>query len=486
MMMYMVHNSEMKPILHIAAVLMLILASGCSLEPRTTPAERQLVERAGRPYDQPFEKRVLPELADRPDWTDVLHRAFLANGQLEAAYFEWKAAMTRVAPAAVWPNSNLQVGFQYAFGKGAMKGWNATTLTAGFDPAVMLTFPVKAEQSGKVALDAARAAGKRFQAAKFSLQQKVLTTWLDYVLTAEKVRIQTENTSLLKTVADIAARRVQAGGPQQDLLKAQTEYDLARNELGNLVSQQTALRAMLNGLLARPPDAALAPPDRLPPPRPLISDDARLIAEGTANNPELGELAHEVAGRDNALELARLAYLPDFSPQFGIEGNVKQVAGMMIGLPTNLIKIRGAIDEAASNLRQTQALLRQGQADRGAQVVATLVALRNNERQVDLLETAVVPKARQLWEASGKAYSAGNISFADLIDSQRTLLQVRLLIAEARTAREKRLAELEALAGVDVETLASPTTQPAAQPAAQPATQPATQPAARQEPISGK
>ena len=39
----------------------------------------------------------------------------------------------------------------------------------------------------------------------------------------------------------------------------------------------------------------------------------------------------------------------------------------------------------------------------------------------------------------------------------------RLTIAEAQAAREKSLADLEALAGADVETLARSTTQPTTQ-----------------------
>lgn len=439
----------------------LALLTGCSLESKATSDERLRLERAGDAYEPPFEERSLPELPDQPDWTDVLHRAFLANGDLEAAYFDWKAAVTRVAPAAAWPNSNLQVGFSAAFGKGAMKGWNATTLSAGFDPAMMLTLPVKSEQAGKVALDSARAAGKRFEAAKFGLQQKVLTTWLDYALTAEKIRIQIETASLLKTIRQTAARRVQAGGALQDLLKAQTEYETACNELANLQSEQAALRAMLNSMLVRSPEAPLAPPDKLPPPRRLPANDAQLIAVAVRNSPELAAMAHELAGREDALEQARLAYLPDFSPQFSIEGSFQQMAGLMINLPTSLIKIRGAIDEAGANLRQTQALLRQGRADRAGQFIATLVALRNDERQAALLENSILPQARQIWGASSQAYAAGIIPFADLIDTQRSLLQLRLLIAEARIARDKRLAEMETLAGVDVEALAAPTTLPA-------------------------
>jgi hypothetical protein len=41
----------------------------------------------------------------------------------------------------------------------------------------------------------------------------------------------------------------------------------------------------------------------------------------------------------------------------------------------------------------------------------------------------------------------------DLSAGERLVLELRGLLAEARIARERRLAELEALAGFDVETL---------------------------------
>jgi outer membrane protein TolC len=72
----------------------------------------------------------------------------------------------------------------------------------------------------------------------------------------------------------------------------------------------------------------------------------------------------------------------------------------------------------------------------------------------------VVPVVEQLINSSREAYAAGSVQFADLIDSQRTYISVRVLVAEARIEREKRLAELEALAGVDIETLGWPEMAP--------------------------
>src|SRR5262249_15627135 len=142
-------------------------------------------------------------------------------------------------------------------------------------------------------------------------------------------------------------------------------------------------------------------------------------------------------------------------------------------LPTNQPRVQGMIDEARANLRQSQAILRQAQSDRAAAFVAALVAMRNVERQRRVFEETILPRAEQTLSSSRQAYTTGTGTFIELIDAQRTLLDVRLLIVEARAEREKRLAELEELAGVDIETLGGPTSLPATLPATRPeATQP--------------
>lgn len=452
-------------------LLMTLLAglSGCVLAPKGTKEEQARLDAASHPYEPPVEARQLPELPPQVEWRDVLHRAFLANGELESAYFEWKAALARIDQAAAWPNSNIALSYSYMFSPGNMKAWDRSTISAGFDPAMNLAAPVKARTAGKVALETARAAGERFRAMKFELQRRVLSAYLDFALTEEEVRIQRDNLTLLKLVADSAANRAQAGGPQQDLLKAQIERELAENDLATLEAEAGSMRVMLNGMLARDPDAALTLAPALPTSRPIAADDARLIAMGVEQNPELAGLARQVAGRKDAVELAKLAYLPDFNLSAGFTGSVSQFVGGMVMLPTNVPAIRGAINEAQAMLRSSEAMARQTNRDRAASFVAALYILRNSERQMQLFQQRIAPTAQQLFNSSRQSYAAGTIGFADLIDSQRTLLDVRRMIAEARIQREKRLAELEALAGVDVETLAGPATAPATHPASWPA-----------------
>ena len=426
------------------------LVGGCVLAPREAKTERSALRTAAAPYSQPFEKRQLPDLPERPQWRDVLRRALLASGELEAAYFEWAAAVARIDQAGGYPNTALSLEFEQMIDGGSTLG-SDTTVTIGPDPMQSLAFPPKVYQAGKVATDDARAAGKRFQAKKLDVQRQVLSAWVDYALLAERLRIQQQNLALLKLINDTAVARVQAGAQQQDLLRAEVEYRRAENELQGMEAEQPQMRAMLNAMLGRAPDAALAPPDQLPAPREITADDARLLALAADNNPELADLALQTKGRRDALDLAHLQLIPDFNPFAGFTGDVSQFVGLGLSIPTFQPAMYGMIKEARADLRRMQAMYRQAKWDRAARVVAALYSIRNSERQAVLFEQSIVPAAGRIVDNTRQAYAAGTGTFLDLVEAQRTLLEVRLTAVEARAAREKSLADLEALIGHEVE-----------------------------------
>lgn len=262
--------------------------SGCVLAPHGTRDEQAKLHTASPHFEPRIEARQIPELPAVATWQDVLSRAFLANGELESSYFEWKAAFTRIDQAATWPNSNMALSFGYLFSPGNMKAWDRTTIGAGFDPSMNLSLPVKTRTAGKVALDAAREAGDRFRAVKFDLQRRVLEAYLDLALIEELIRIERDNLTFLKLLSDSAADRAEAGGPMEDLLKALIESETAQNDLAGLEAKANSMRGMLNGMLGRDATTPLGLPPNLPAPRPVLADDAELIAMAVAQNPELG------------------------------------------------------------------------------------------------------------------------------------------------------------------------------------------------------
>lgn len=429
---------------------------GCVLSPKGTKDEQLKLAAASQDFEAPIAARQLPDLPPAAQWRDVLSRALLGNGELESAYFEWKAALARIDQAATWPNSNVALTFSYMFSPENVKAWNRTTLGVGFDPAMNLTLPVKTRTAAKVALDAAREAGEKFRAVKFGIQARVLSAYFELALSEELIRIEQDNLALLHALADSASTRAQSGGPLQDLLKALIESQTAQNDLANAQAKAASTRSMLNAMLGRAADAPLTLPATLPAPRAIAANDSLLIAAGVAQNPELAALAQQVAGREDAVELARLAWLPDFGPSASINGSLSQSLGTMLILPTKAPAIRAAITEAQAMARSSEAMLRQTRQDRAASFVANLYSMRNAERQTQLYGQRVLPATRQLVSSSRSAYAAGTVNFADLVDSERILLTVRRMAAQAQIEREERLADLEALAGVDIETIGPP------------------------------
>lgn len=424
-----------------------LLLAGCVLRPDGARNEAARADEAGRGYQLPVEQRQLPELPAQPTWQEVLHRAFLANGDLEAAFFAWRGAVHRIDRESTWPMGNLSLEFEYAFSSERMKSFDRTKIELRQEAPL----PMKTAKAGQMALSDAQAAGERFLAMKFEVQRKVLIAWADYALLAEKLRITRDNVALLRVLAETAGNRVRAGAAQQDLLKAQIELQMAENDLKNMEAELPQKRAMLNAMLGRKPGEALEAPAAMPAPRPVKADDAALLAAGVTRNAELAALARETQGRERALELARMQYIPDFAPFGGFRGSMEQWLGAMVSIPTALPAIRASIQEARTDLARMQAMRRQTALDREAAFVAALHAMRNSERQIELFEKTILPTAQLVLENSRQSYSAGAVGFIELIDSQRTLLEVRLMIAESRAARERALAELEAVGGFDAD-----------------------------------
>ena len=122
--------------------------AGCMMKPKETGQLDRELQEAGKPYQKPFAQRQLPELPSPAGWQDVLQRAFLANGELEAAYDEWQAAMHRIAISSYWPNSNVTLGFEYMFSGGGGKTWDRVTTSAAFDPSATLKTANEGSQGG--------------------------------------------------------------------------------------------------------------------------------------------------------------------------------------------------------------------------------------------------------------------------------------------------------------------------------------------------
>lgn len=430
-----------------AAVLFGILLAGCALRPAGEDEERERSLEAGRPFE---EQPVLPALTESSAPGEFVRIALHRNPELQSRYWEWRAAIEQIPQDSSWPNAALS--YEFMFRPRDMSSWNRTTLSAGNDPMSNIPFPTKLSTAGRIALENARAAGHRFEETKLRLQGRVLGTYHDFALLAESIRLQQARIAIAHRELGLTETLAQTGrAHHHDLLNARTRHDLAQSALLDLTGRVPVLTARMNALLDRPATDPLPLPAELPPARPVPFADSEILGVAAQRSPGLAALARQVAGREEALSLAQQAYLPDFGLSFSVTGNVTRMAEAMLTLPLRLEAISAGIEQARADLKAVEAAKAQYARNLEASFVLNLYVLRNDERKIGLFEKSILQRLQHARETALASYATGHFPYSDLLDAERAILDVRLIIAELRTEREKALAAIETWTGDEVE-----------------------------------
>lgn len=440
-------------------VVLLVGLAGCTVHPPGELEERATAMQAGKQFEKPIEVRQRPPFPINPTSDRLVEYALLGNAELERHYWEWRSAIEQI-PQDGTQTTTLNVAAGTSITNGHTSLGNSA-LTLSNDPQTDLKWPGKLDAAAKRALENARAAGRRFIKAKYDLRYKVLSAYYDYALNAELIRLEQSNQQLLRTIARLAEDRNRAGrSGLQDALKSSNEADVSGNDIATMRSQLPSQRAAINALLSRPSDAPLPIPAKLPASRRVVYGDEDLVDMAAKQNPELIALADEIRGRDEGIRLAKLQYLPDFNLSAGTD--LMGVTQSLLSQATIPILRYEALDagiaQAEAKLRATEAMRREVGNDLTAQVIMDIKVIRDADRQLDLFDHTILPRARQVVNVARNTFEAGNASETDaasllnLLDDQRSLIAIERLIAKLRVTREIRLAELESITTSDLTT----------------------------------
>ena len=406
-------------------------------------AARSDVAEVAELYRPDGEQPARPALTSESSLADYLLFAMLTNPRVEAAYFEWAAAVERITPARSRPDPRLT--FEA----------DITDTIESLMPGLMVDLPGPGKLSA-----AGEAMAAESRASYFAFEREILRTALA-VKTAyyrlhfleESIRVESETLRLLSDLEQLAQQQNAAGRVAlQDVLRAQIARDQVETEIQNLEDARAPLAAELKSSLG------LGPADEPPPvPRTFETsagdpDPDELLATALARNPGLRGMQEDVERAESSLRLARKSGVPDFS--LGIEVDVKAdptlfrpSAGM--SLPIWRDKVAAEIAAAQADKRAAAARLDAEEVQIAAELASMLFMYREAVRNDALLREKLLPKSRQSLDASRAGYVNGRASFLDVIDAQRTLLAFELLGIEARTRRELALASLSlAIAGV--------------------------------------
>lgn len=380
---------------------------------------------------------------------DYLRYAALHNAGLKAAFEQWKAAIEQVPQAKSLPDPK----FTYSnFIEEVETKVGPQRQRVG----IMQVFPWfgKIEARTDAAAASAKAARKRYEAAKLKLFFDVKDAFYEYAYLARAIEIARDNLELIKHFEEVARiKYMVTAATHPDIIRAQVELAKIEDVLKSLEDLRAPIVAGLNAVLNRP-SFEMLPWPRKENFRKAEVDRRRMIALLRQMNPELAALDFRVEAAKHRVELAKKKFWPDVGvgvDSIRTDGGKDPVILMFtMNLPIWRESYKAAELQAKANVRKRAQQKTETENTLIARAEGVLYDFDDSDRKIKLYGDILVPKAGELLEASETAYTGGTIDFLSLVDAQRTLLEYQLRYERAVTDNQQKLAELEMLAGAQL------------------------------------
>jgi len=389
-----------------------------------------------------------------------LERAEANNATLAMDEALAEAAQHRIRPAGSLEDPRLRTDLvNLPLGDGDLHSSPMSGLQFGL--AQKLPFPGLLAAREGAAREAAKAAASGVADRRLRVRAAVEAAWVDLGFAQRALAITDRNLALLRQLAEVAAARYRVGrGRQQDVLRAQVELTRLLDERLRRKQAIATREALLAQLLDLPPDVALGRTAAISERAPLPDREA-VLQQIEAHSPRLRELAARVREARHARRATELAGYPDVDLGIGyrVRQNVRTdpvrgqdflSAGLTIRLPVNRAKWREQVAERGAQLRHAKAAWRDERASLRDAGRSAYAVLERADGQVTLLETGLLPQARQSLASSRSGYEVDKVDFLSLIDSQVSLLDAELALVRAKADRRVAFASLEAVAGEEL------------------------------------
>lgn len=376
---------------------------------------------------------------------DTLERAALRdNAELASMRASWKAMLQAPARDSALPNPMFTFGAMDRAGDFPGADERRYELSQG------VPWPGKRGLRGAAAGAAAVEMRARVDAMALSVAMRVRENAYAWSAARRSLDLVRAENAVLARMAEVAQTRYTAGQvSQQDVLKAQAELSMLSARELDLEGEREGRAAQLNALLNRPAMAPLSLDVERPQPVTEEGLEATL-ARAQRQRPEIraAQAAVERAGSER--DLMRREYYPDL--MLGLQyrqmpEDDRAMAMIGLDLPVWRAKNRAGVRRAQAMLESAQAAGEQARRSVEAEVREAWAGLDAARRKLRLYEADLLPQAELRFKASEAGYASGKADFMDLLESERFLLDARLMREMAEADVGMQWARLRQAAG---------------------------------------
>lgn len=391
----------------------------------------------------------------------LVAEALRANPDLAAARLRYRAFEAKVPQAGSLPDPMLKVTISNL----PTDTWELDrTPMSGIEFMITQTipFPGKLGLKKNAARNLAGMVEKEYESARDFVAGELKRNYYQLYWLEKSIQITRKNKRLLEDFANIASTRYSVGeGLQQDLLKAQVEVSKMTDRLISLEEMGKTVRAKINVLLDRDPQASLGEPGELNLPEISYSEE-ELQNMAVNSNPALRGMGFSVRAKEFSYRLSRRQYLPDFTLSAGYrirdEVNMDPVRGVdffsaSVGISVPFYfwsKQKKNVQEKRLDWESAGQKYRNMENGTKLAVSRLFYSLVRYGEEVRLYSTAILPQARQSLESARSAYQVGKIDFLTLLSNQATLYNYEIAYHQALSSYFVTLADMEQVLGVSL------------------------------------
>lgn len=387
------------------------------------------------------------EVFSDPALDALIERAAAGNQSLRAALarFEQARAVARVSRSELLPVLDFNPnGERLRFSPNQQPNFGALTATTMRMP-LDLSYEVdlwgRVRRGFESARAEAQAAAADLHHALLSLQAEVAQTYLTLRATDRQRAVVRRSLALRREARELIRSRVRAGtAPELDEARVETEVASAEAELARLDRSRHSLEMALAILTGTPaPEFHLAETAPAPAPTPVIP--AGLPSELLERRPDVAAAERRLAAANARIGVARAAFFPvlrltgsagfvsaELDSLFQWDSRVWTL-GPSVSLPlftggrnrANLSRARAEFEAAVADYRQ-RVLVAFGEVQ---DALTALKFLAGEAAAMDRMQNA----AQRVADLARARYDAGIVSYLEVIEAQRTLLDTQLAVA---------------------------------------------------------
>ena len=279
---------------------------------------------------------------------------------------------------------------------------------------------------------------------------RVSRAFIDVLAGQQRQSLSEGSLALTRQFADSVSKRVEAGktSPVEEtraklsLYAAQAELERARRELAAARQQ---LAALWNNPAPRF-EKSVGDLDQV-----MEIPDREHLFNRARENPDLARWKSEIAQAEANVSVAKAKAVPDLTlsgsvARFSQFNDTAYTVGISIPIPL-FDRNRSGVLEASRLLHRARDLQLAAESRVYGELAAAEQRMAGIRAGIEALRDSILPGAQSAFDATRKGYELGKFAFIDVVDAERTLVQVRSQYLDALADYQRGVREIERLIG---------------------------------------